>query len=57
VLKKRYRLIPGAKGQNHAILNAGHFIQEEKEKNLLNLLFNFTYKQRMIKLSFIDVEY
>jgi haloalkane dehalogenase len=40
--KTLQKLIPGAKGQNHAILNAGHFIQEEKEKNLLNLLFNFT---------------
>jgi haloalkane dehalogenase len=39
--KTLQKLIP-SKGQNHAILNAGHFIQEEKEKNLLNLLFNFT---------------
>ena len=35
------KLIPGAKGQNHGLLNAGHFIQEEKGEELAQLLIEF----------------
>ncbi len=35
------KLIPGAKGQNHKILNAGHFIQEEKGEHLAKLIIEF----------------
>ncbi len=35
------KLVPGAKGQNHMILNAGHFIQEEKGEELANLIIEF----------------
>ncbi len=35
------KLVPGAKGQNHAILNAGHFIQEEKGEELAQLILEF----------------
>lgn len=38
------KLVPGAKGQNHKILNAGHFIQEEKGEELAELLIEF-YKK------------
>ncbi|RKN83223.1 haloalkane dehalogenase [Ulvibacterium marinum] len=34
-------LVPGAKGQNHTLLNAGHFIQEEKGEELAELLVVF----------------
>ncbi|MFZ9004155.1 MAG: haloalkane dehalogenase [Robiginitalea sp.] len=34
-------LVPGAKGQNHKILNAGHFIQEEKGEELAELIIEF----------------
>lgn len=33
--------IPGAKGQNHAMLRAGHFIQEEKGEELAELIIKF----------------
>ncbi|MCK5443895.1 MAG: hypothetical protein KAJ23_18580, partial [Maribacter sp.] len=35
------KLVPGAKGQNHALLNAGHFIQEEKGEELAQLILEF----------------
>ena len=35
------KLVPGAKGQNHTILNAGHFIQEEKGEELAQLTIEF----------------
>lgn len=35
------KLVPGAKGQNHKILNAGHFIQEEKGEELAELIIEF----------------
>jgi haloalkane dehalogenase len=35
------KFVPGAKGQNHAILNAGHFIQEEKGEELAHLILEF----------------
>ncbi|MBT8298212.1 MAG: haloalkane dehalogenase [Maribacter sp.] len=38
------KLVPGAKDQDHEILNAGHFIQEEKGKELAELLIEF-YKK------------
>ncbi len=38
------KLVPGAKEQNHKILNAGHFIQEEKGEELAELLIEFYIK-------------
>ncbi len=38
------KLVPGAKGQQHKILHAGHFIQEEKGEELANLIIEF-YKK------------
>ncbi len=35
------KLVPGAKGQNHTTLNAGHFIQEEKGEELAELIIGF----------------
>ncbi len=35
------QMIPGAKGQKHALLNAGHFIQEEKGEELAELIVQF----------------
>ena len=35
------KLVPGAEGQNHTLLNAGHFIQEEKGEVLADLLLDF----------------
>lgn len=35
------KLVPGAKDQNHTILNAGHFIQEEKGEELAELIIEF----------------
>ncbi len=35
------KMIPGAHGQNHMILNAGHFIQEEKGEELADLVIAF----------------
>jgi len=35
------KLVPGASGQNHTILNAGHFIQEEKGEELAELIIEF----------------
>jgi len=35
------KLIPGCKGQKHTILNAGHFIQEEKGEELAVLIIEF----------------
>lgn len=42
--KELKKLIPGANGQNHRILNAGHFIQEEKGEELAELIIEF-YKE------------
>jgi len=38
------KLVPGTNGQNHKILNAGHFIQEEKGEELAELINEF-YKK------------
>ena len=38
------KLIPGAKGQDHTMLNAGHFIQEEKGEELAQLMIDFYNK-------------
>ena len=38
------KLVPGTNGQNHKILNAGHFIQEEKGEELAELIIEF-YKK------------
>ena len=38
------KLVPGAKGQNHKILHAGHFIQEEKGEELAELIIAFYQK-------------
>jgi haloalkane dehalogenase len=38
------KLVPGAKEQNHKIINAGHFLQEEKGKELAEMLIEF-YKK------------
>jgi haloalkane dehalogenase len=35
------KVIPGAQNQNHLILNAGHFIQEEKGEELAELIMEF----------------
>lgn len=35
------KLVPGTQGQNHTILNAGHFIQEEKGEELAELIIEF----------------
>jgi len=35
------KIVPGSKGQNHAVLDAGHFIQEEKGEELAQLIINF----------------
>lgn len=40
------KLVPGARGQNHTILNAGHFIQEEKGEELAELITEF-YKSNI----------
>lgn len=38
------KLVPGAQGQDHKILNAGHFIQEEKGEELADLIIEFHKK-------------
>jgi len=38
------KLIPGTRGQNHKLLNAAHFIQEEKGEELAQLIIQF-YKK------------
>ena len=38
------KLIPGANGQDHKILHAGHFIQEEKGEELAKLMIEFYSK-------------
>jgi len=38
------KIVPGAKEQNHKILNAGHFIQEEKGVELAELILEFYNK-------------
>ncbi len=39
-------LIPGARGQDHTILYAGHFIQEEKGPELVHIITDFYHKNR-----------
>lgn len=39
------KIIPGAKGQNHQYLSAGHFIQEDQGEKLAELLAEFYQKQ------------
>jgi haloalkane dehalogenase len=38
------KLVPGAKSQNHTMLHAGHFIQEEKGEELAELIIAFYRK-------------
>lgn len=38
------KVIPGEQGQNHALLNAGHFIQEEKGEELARAIVEFYTK-------------
>lgn len=38
------KIVPGAKKQNHKILNAGHFIQEEKGEQLAEMIIEFYEK-------------
>jgi len=38
------KLVPGTRGQNHTMLNAGHFIQEEKGEELAVLIAEFYEK-------------
>lgn len=42
--KALQKFIPGTKGQKHTMLNAGHFIQEEKGEELATLIAQF-YKE------------
>ena len=42
------KLIPGAKGQSHKIINANHFIQEEKGEELSNLIIEFYNKNSAV---------
>ncbi|MGZ0017652.1 haloalkane dehalogenase [Yeosuana sp. AK3] len=42
--KAFHKLVPGTNGQNHKILNAGHFIQEEKGEELAELIIEFYMK-------------
>lgn len=44
------KLVPGAQGQNHLILSAGHFIQEEKGEELAELIFEFYQKNTADKI-------
>lgn len=44
--KAMQKIIPGATGQDHTILNAGHFIQEEKGEELAQLMIEFFDKNR-----------
>lgn len=41
------KLIPGAQGQEHKILHAGHFIQEEKGAELAQLTLDFYKKNKL----------
>lgn len=38
------KLVPGANGQNHMIINAGHFIQEDEGKELAEMIIEFYNK-------------
>jgi len=40
------KLVPGAKGQDHKVLKAGHFIQEEKGPELAQLIIEFYEKNK-----------
>ncbi len=41
-----HKIIPGAHGQEHTTLNAGHFIQEEKGEELAQLMIDFYQKNK-----------
>lgn len=41
-----HKIIPGAQGQEHTTLNAGHFIQEEKGEELAQLMVDFYQKNK-----------
>ena len=45
------KLVPGAAGQDHKILNAGHFIQEEKGEELAALIIEFYDKNTAGKIT------
>jgi haloalkane dehalogenase len=38
------KLVPGANGQNHMIINAGHFIQEDEGEELAEMIIEFYNK-------------
>ena len=40
------KIVPGSKGQHHKILNAGHFIQEEKGEELAELIVEFYHENK-----------
>lgn len=40
------KIVPGAQGQAHTTLNAGHFIQEEKGEELAQLMIDFYQKNK-----------
>ncbi|NKI31792.1 haloalkane dehalogenase [Croceivirga thetidis] len=40
------KLVPGTHGQDHKMLNAGHFIQEEKGEELAELIIEFYLKNK-----------
>ncbi len=40
------KIVPGAQGQNHQLLEAGHFIQEEKGEELAEIMIEF-YKKNV----------
>lgn len=42
--KSLQKIVPGTKGQDHKIINAGHFIQEEKGEELAEMIIEF-YKK------------
>ena len=47
--KAMQKLIPGAKGQDHSMLHAGHFIQEEKGEELAELMIEFYTKNKAME--------
>ena len=49
--KTLQKIVPGAKGQDHRILHAGHFIQEEKGEQLAELIKEFYEKNSKVKNS------
>jgi haloalkane dehalogenase len=48
--KTLQKIVPGAKEQNHKILNAGHFIQEEKGEELAEMISAFYKKNTAVNM-------